>query len=259
MGKKIIIPVLLLFFVNITNAQRTKLKQTSLWFRYSTNLSLPKEVKLKSELEHRLFVAPNVRTHQIYWRLIAEKHFKKAWYVGGGFVLFMNGANAARNTSKLLAPEPRPFIDIGYRQKISDKFSITHRYRTEWRFFKNTNQAYTELEDGFRNNFRFRYQLMLDYMPFKKEEKELRLRVFNEVMINAGKNVARNIFDQNRTSFGILFNINKYIGFETTYIYWIQQQGNGDTFISRHIVRFGLVSNFTINKKKKIEPENTTK
>jgi hypothetical protein len=247
----------LLIFTNSVFGQRTKLKQTSLWFRYSNNLSLPKEVKLKSELEHRLFVAPKVRTNQFYLRLTTEKHFKKNWYVGGGFVFFMNGANDARNESKLLAPEPRPFIDIGYRQKISDKFSITHRYRSEWRFFKNTNQAYTELEDGYRDNFRFRYQLMLDYMPFKKGEKELRLRAFNEVMINAGKNIARNIFDQNRTSFGMQYNINKYIGVEATYIYWIQQQGNGDSFISRHVVRFGLINNFTIKKKKKEEAEKT--
>ena len=242
--------ILLLWSTSLFS-QRDKLQQTALWFRYSNNVSLPKEVKLKSELEHRLFIIPMVRTHQLYLRLIAEKHFKKDWFVGGGFALFMNGANDARNESKLLTTEPRPFIDIGYRQKINDKLLINHRYRTEWRFFKNTNQAYTELEDGFRDNFRFRYQLMLEYMPFKKEEKELRLRTFNEIMINAGKNVGRNIFDQNRTSLGIQFNINKFIGIETSYIFWIQQQASGDSFISRHIVRFGLVSNFSIQKKEK--------
>ncbi|MBK9330361.1 MAG: DUF2490 domain-containing protein [Sphingobacteriales bacterium] len=74
---------------------------------------------------------------------------------------------------------------------------------------------------------------------------------FNEVMINAGKKkVGRNIFDQNRTSFGVQYNINKYIGIEAAYIYWIQQQGNGDTFISRHIVRFGVINNFNISCKK---------
>ncbi|MBK9328993.1 MAG: DUF2490 domain-containing protein [Sphingobacteriales bacterium] len=241
---------ILQLFNNSLFGQRAKLNQTALWFRHSVNLSLPKEMKLRSEIEYRLFAAPNVRTNQYLFRLIAEKRFKKNWTVGGGFVLFMNGSNDVRNTSRLFAPEPRPFIDIGYKQQISEKFNINHRYRTEWRFIKNTNTAYTELEDGFKDYIRFRYQVAVEYIPFKTETSDVRLRAFNEVMINAGKKVGRNIFDQNRTSFGVQYNINKYIGIEAAYIYWIQQQGNGDTFISRHIVRFGVINNFNISGKK---------
>lgn len=250
-----LITLLLVVWSSIGFSQRTKLKQTSLWFRYSTNISLPKEVKLKAELEHRLFVAPKVRTNQFYLRMIAEKHFSKNWYVGGGFVFFMNGANDARNESRMLVLEPRPFIDIGYKQTINDKFNISHRYRTELRPMRNVNSTYTEIEDGYKSNVRFRYLVTLDGTVFKKEEQELHIKAFNEVMLNAGKNIARNIFDQNRTSFGMQYNINKCIGLELAYIYWMQQQGNGDTFVSRHIVRFGLINNFTIKKKKKEEVE----
>ncbi|HNL17523.1 MAG TPA: DUF2490 domain-containing protein, partial [Chitinophagales bacterium] len=130
-------------------------------------------------------------------------------------------------------------------------FSIVHRYRTEWRFIKNTNKAFTEKIDGFKNYFRFRYQISLNTIAFKKDDKELSFALFEEVFINAGKKVQKNVFDQNRLGLAVKYNFNKTVATEISYIYNIQQKSNGDDMYNRQILRFTLYTNFNILKKEK--------
>lgn len=242
----------LLMGLSVTSlrAERQKIYQGSVWFRYMNMLQLPQHWKIRSELENRIFIQPEVKEHQLLVRNQAEKHFKKGWHLGLGFVYFANGVNNTANSSTLLAPELRPYLEAGYKQAVNDWFNITHRYRAEWRFQHNTNTAYTELEPGFRNNFRFRYQFSLEFIPYKNEDRELRVRLADELMVNAGKNISRNIFDQNRLMAAVQFNVNEHIGFEAWYIFWMQQNGNGDQFFSRQILRLGLISNFDLSDKK---------
>lgn len=244
---------LLLMCLSATSlqAERTKDHQSSLWFRYMNIIRLPHDFRIRSELENRMFLTPAVKEHQWLFRNQAEKHFKKGWHLGLGFVFFANGANDPELATTLLAPELRPYLEAGYRQPVSDWFNITHRYRAEWRFLHNVNSTLTKLEDGYRNFFRFRYQLTLEFVPYKKDQRDLRLRLADEVMLNAGKIVGRNIFDQNRLMAGVQFNVNEHIGFEAWYIFWMQQQANGDNFFSRQILRLGIVSNFDLSDKKK--------
>lgn len=231
-------------------AERQKIYQGSVWFRYMNILQLPQNWRIRSEVENRVFIQPEVKEHQLLVRNQAEKHFKKGWHLGLGFVFFANGANDPELSTTLLAPEQRPYLEAGYRQSVNDWFNITHRYRAEWRFLHNVNSNLTALTDGYRNFFRFRYQLNLEFIPFKKGEKELRLRLADEVMLNAGKNITRNIFDQNRLMAAVQFNVNERLGFEAWYIFWMQQQANGDQFFSRQILRLGIVSNFDLSNKK---------
>ena len=157
-----------------------------MWFRYSNNLSLPKNFRLRMEVENRFFIKPVVKEHQFLVRVQVKKQFKKDWYLGLGLVFFDNGVSNTDNPSSLLVPEWRPYLEAGTRQKITDWFSISHRYRVEWRFQHNTHAGYTELENGFRNNFRFRYQFGLEFIALKHDKSDLRIRLADECMINAG-------------------------------------------------------------------------
>lgn len=158
-----------------------------------------------------------------------------------------------------MIPEWRPHLEINHQNKITDRLSINERIKTEWRFIKNTNKDFTETTDGYTNNFRFRFQISINYIVYKKGEKSLQLIAFDEIMINAGKSIVRNIFDQNRIGFSVRYNFNKKVGMELGYINWFQQRPSGTDFYNRQILRYTLHTNFEIKKKSKIIKEETSK
>ena len=238
-------------FLNLSITAQTKNKQYqgSMWFRYNQTLQLPKNFLLKSELEERFFISKAVKQHQFLFRFTLDKQLKKNWNIGGGFSMWCIGNNDELNPTTLTIPEWRPHIEVNHRNKISERFTISQRFRAEWRFIKNTNRDFTQTTEGYTNNFRFRYQIALDYAIFKKEEKSLHLIVFDEIMLNAGKSIVRNIFDQNRIGFSARYNFNKRVGIEIGYINWFQQRPSGIDFFNRQILRFSVHNNFTIRKK----------
>lgn len=242
-------------FLQLSIIAQTKNKQYqgSMWFRYNQTLQLPKSFLLKSELEERFFITKAVKQQQFLFRFTLDKQLKKNWNVGGGFSMWYIGNNDELNPSKLMIPEWRPHIEINHRNKISDRFTISQRFRAEWRFIKNTNRDFTEMIAGYNNNFRFRFQMILDYAVYRKEEKSLHLIVFDEIFLNAGKSIVRNIFDQNRIGFSMRYNFNKKVGVELGYINWFQQRPSGVDFFSRQILRCTLHNNFSIQKKEKKE------
>ena len=252
--RQIILISLLFLNFSITAQIKNKQYQGALWFRYNQQLQLPKSLLLKSELEERIFITKVVKQHQFLFRFTLDKQLKKNWNIGGGFSMWYIGNNDELNPSTLLIPEWRPHFEINHRNKINDRFNISQRFRAEWRFIKNTTKDFTQTIEGYTNNFRFRYQITLDYAVYKKEEKSLHLMVFDEIMLNAGKSIVRNIFDQNRIGFSARYNFNKKIGVELGYINWFQQRPSGVDFFNRQILRFTLHNNFTIRKK---EPKNT--
>lgn len=242
--------ILLLIAQNIAQS-KNKTYQSLIWFRYNVQVQLPKRFLLKAETEERFFIVKNVKQHQIIYRISADKQFKNNWNIGLGFVNFWASSNDELSSSNLSAPEWRTQLEITNQQKIKEKLGLQHRIRAESRFIHNTNNIYAELEDGYTHNFRFRYQIMLNYTVFKKDDKEFRISLFDEVMLNAGKSVQKNIFDQNRVGIACRYNFNNTIGTEISYINWFQQRANGTDFFNRQILRFTLYNQFDLSKNKK--------
>jgi hypothetical protein len=245
-----ILSLCLLLNLSHTQAQtKNKQYQGSMWFRYNSNIQLPKKYLIKAELEERFFISKKIKQQQFLFRFTLDKQLKNNWNIGGGFSMWCLGSNDELNTSTLQIPEWRPHIEFNNRQRIKERLSINHRIRAEWRFIKNTNKAFTEMAEGYTNNFRFRYQITFDYAVYKKEEKSLHLIIFDEIFINAGKSIQRNIFDQNRIGFSVRYNFSKIAGLELGYINWFQQRPSGIDFFNRQILRCTLHHNIEFQKK----------
>ncbi len=255
---KITILLYLLVLANTITFSQTKNKQYqgATWIRYNINVQLPKKFLLKTEVEERFFITKKVKQQQFLLRFSIDKQLPKNWNIGIGFSSWYVGNNDELKPTKLMIPELRPQFEISNKNKLSERFTISHRYRAEWRFIKKTNKEFTETINGYTNNFRFRYQLALDYAVYKKEEKEFHLILFDEILINAGKSIGKNIFDQNRIGFSARYNFNKKIGLELGYINLFQQKSNGNDFYNRQILRFTLYNNFVIKKKEKTVKQN---
>jgi hypothetical protein len=129
-------------------------------------------------------------------------------------------------------PEHRLFEQIVLRQEIK-KLAITHRFRIEQRFIGRVKAGTDrDIEDWLFSN-RFRYLLRLQHNVNAKWY----AWAGDELMVNAGKNVGVNIFDQNRLHANLGYKINKHIAIELGYLNQTLQQGrriNNQTIIQRN-------------------------
>ena len=61
----------------------------------------------------------------------------------------------------------------------------------------------------------------------------------DEIMLNAGKKIVKNIFEQNRFNTAISYRATKYFTFDLGYTYGFQQKSSGD-YNEANIFRFSI-------------------
>lgn len=127
--------------------------------------------------------------------------------------------------------------------------SISHRFMLEQRFVGRYSSAAVTKEDEFPLMHRARYMLRLQ-APLKGrtiKDKTPYAAAYNEVMIGFGKNVAANIFDQNRIGLLLGYRFNKTFRIEAGYFNQTLQFGR--LINSRNIFQSnsGLIVNTNFN------------
>ncbi len=201
---------------------------------------------MDSEVQERHFYQPLVQ-HQLVFRTNLDRRILDDINVSLGFVVFLQSPNDPESESTLMVPELR--TDFGFNAKKKYKyFNVNQRFKVKARFFHQTEN--NELVGGYQfSNFRMRYQLGLNIPLIKKQDAEkLILKIKDEVMFNFGKNIVKNVFDQNRIYIGLNYPMNKNLAFEAGYLNWFQQRPSGTDFYNRDIIRFSVFH--TINLKK---------
>lgn len=242
-GRKFLI---FIFFSTFLFGQKNVENQQLLWYGYYNKLQINKNWVLNSEVQERHFYQPLVQ-HQLVFRTNLDRRILDDINVSLGFVVFLQSPNDPESESTLMVPELR--TDFGFNAKKKYKyFNVNQRFKVEARFFHQTEN--NELVGGYQfSNFRMRYQLGLDIPLIKKQDAEkLILKIKDEVMFNFGKNIVKNVFDQNRIYIGLNYPMNKNLAFEAGYLNWFQQRLSGTDFYNRDIIRFSVFH--TINLKK---------
>lgn len=123
---------------------------------------------------------------------------------------------------------------------------MNNRFQVEERFFHNANDE--GLQPGTTFNWRFRYRLQGEYNFWKKENQYLKAIVHDEIMINAGKNIVNNTFDQNRIYAALQYGVNKNIALELGYLKSFQQRASGVDYFNRDIIRFAFFHKINLQK-----------
>lgn len=118
-------------------------------------------------------------------------------------------------------PEHRFWQQVQW-QKNKPRGQFVHGIRFEQRF-RHRMASFSELGDGYRFNYRIRYNFTWQY-PLTKhrlEKGDLSLVVTDEIMFNFGKQVIYDHFDQNRILLGLRYyfdrNNNLLIGYMNIY------------------------------------------
>ncbi len=143
----------------------------------------------------------------------------------------------------LPVPELRPFQEFYFFQKLTDKWRLSHRFRTEERWFHNyAKDAFGSeiLTSGYNFKFRMRYMLRFDY---KLSEKWL-LKLNDELMYHTDD------FDQNRIYGGFEYKFRKDVSLELGYLKLYQKRANNKGFYDRDNLRVTLFKDFNIKAKK---------
>jgi len=138
--------------------------------------------------------------------------------------------------------EHRPWQQIQWFDKRKH-FSMMQYLRLEERFKQQLING--EVSDEFQFNYRIRYNMAFT-IPLKSggvQPKTPFIFVSDEVMINFGKEIINNYFDQNRffVGFGYQFtkNLNAHLGYLNVFL----ERPSGTDFINTHAIRLFVFHN----------------
>lgn len=233
-----------LFFVLFGQAQTEKKidNQSILWSRYYNLLTLNEKWSLHSEFDNRLFLNP-VTENLFVIRSQVRYKANNAIELGGGVGYFPVATQDPENTTDFMIPEYRGQQDIVWKNTIG-KIQLSQRFQVDERFIRNASK--TELLPGTTFNWRFRFRIQAEYNLWGKDNRYLKTILHEEILLNAGKKIVKNTFDQNRVYAALQYGFNEKIAIELGYLNSFQQRVSGVDFYDRDIIRFSFIHKFKL-------------
>jgi hypothetical protein len=221
---------------------------THAWLMYFGNHKFSERLGLHAEVQwrrHDLFA----ENQQLLLRTGLDYYLKSGprLTVGYAFVeTYPYGDFAVANAF----PEHRIWQQLATTQTLG-KVKLAHRYRIEQRMIGNA--ATGEFENG-RFEHRFRYMAKAT-INFTEGEHPLFGAIYDEIFINAGKDVTYNLFDQNRAYAAIGYTFSPALKLELGYLYQLVQlrsldagAGIRNRIEDNHTLQVGLFSTFGFTK-----------
>ncbi|PKB15897.1 DUF2490 domain-containing protein [Flavobacterium sp. 5] len=246
-----IIGLLLLSFIAKAQTEKNIDQQSLLWTRYYNQLTLNHKWSIHTEFDNRIFINPTEENIFVF-RLTGHYKINNNVEIGAGYSYFSVATQDPEITNDFKTPEHRIQQDILWKQDLSTSITLLQRFQVEERFIHNANKE--ELLPGTTFYWRFRYRLQGEFSCWKKESQYLKAVVYDEIMINAGENVVKNTFDQNRFYGALQYGVNKNIALELGYLKSFQQRVNGVDYFDRDIIRFTFYHKINLKGKHKELP-----
>ena len=243
-----IICLLLVCFASKAQTKKNVDHQSLLWTRYYNQLTLNNKWSLHTEFDNRIFTNTNpIKENLHLLRLQGRYKINANIELGGGFAYFAVTTQDPEVSFDFRIPEYRGQQDITWKQDFGN-FTLNQRFQIEERYIRNANKE--GLLSGTTYFWRFRYRLQGEYSCWKKENQYLKAIVHDELMINSGKNVVKNTFDQNRIYAALQYGVNKNIALELGYLKSFQQRASGVDYYDRDNIRFTVFHKINLYKKK---------
>jgi hypothetical protein len=150
------------------------------------------------------------------------------------------------NHANISRPEHRPWQQIQWNTR-GQKVRLTHGIRLEERFRRKI-KSHDELAVGHNFNWRVRYNFLAAF-PLAKNSyapKTWSFVVNDEILINAGKEIVYNYFDQNRFFVGLNYHLNAQNNIQVGYMNVFQQLAAGNVYKSIHAARLFYFHNLDL-------------
>ena len=228
----------LLLLCTLSSAQPKKSidHQSILWSRYYNVLTLNEKWSVHTEFDNRVFLKPFTENLFVF-RIQGRYKRTPTIEIGSGFTYFSVYTQDPNKDFDFQIPEYRGQQDVTYKLNLK-KIILNQRLQIEERFIHNTSK--TELLDGTTFSWRFCYRLQAEFSFWEKEKQYLKAIVYDEIMLNAGKSIIYNTFDQNRIYAGLQYGLNKHVALEVGYLKSFQQRPSGVDYFNRDIIRVSI-------------------
>lgn len=157
------------------------------------------------------------------------------------------------NHKNITQPEHRPWQQIQWQTKYG-KNTMVQSLGLEERFRRKILND-DELARGYNFNYRVRYNLRFE-IPLEKKEKtpgNLSLVAYDEIDINAGKEIVNNYFDQNRLYAGLKFRTGASTNVQLGYLNIFQQQSASNQYKSIQLIRLFFYQNIDLRHNPSVE------
>ncbi|CAM3970316.1 DUF2490 domain-containing protein [Flavobacterium branchiophilum] len=210
--------------------------QNLLWTRYYNQVEINPKWSIHSEFDNRVFLDSIVQNLFVI-RVQGRHKISEQVELGAGIVYFSVATQVPEVNLGFNIPEYRLQQDLTWKKNWS-KIVLNQRFQIEERFFQNADGQ--GLTTGTTFFWRFRYRLQGEYTFWRKEKRYLKAIVYDEIMINAGKNAVYNSFDQNRVYVGLQYGISSDVAVELGYMNSFQQRTTGIDYFDRNIIRLSI-------------------
>lgn len=242
--------LLLLLFISINlYAQRTREVQTQqhVWTSINSQIRLNERWGIAADVHIRRtdFLQNNsfffLRTGGLFYvnnQLTLSAGYAHMWLAN------------QKDATELFSNENRLHQQMVLNQKLG-KVQLNQRFRLEERWIQKVVNFIPT--DAVRFTVRYRYQLSM-IVPFSSNKKFPALAFADELMLQSGKDIVYNTFDQNRLFGGIRQQVTTSLSFDFGYMYVWQQKLSGYQYSSNHTVRLFFYWQPDIRKNKSESP-----
>lgn len=231
--KSILVILFILNFNFLSFAQLTRevQNQNHFWWSFNTNAKISGKWSIIADLHIRR--SSFIKYNSFYYtRLgIGYAFNEKLSVSAGGGHMWLGNRNGA---TELFSNENRLYEQIQLNNKIGS-VGISQRLRIEQRWIQRV--VNFQPIDETRYSTRYRYQLSLN-LPVSKNKNMPSLVLANELMLQTGKDIVYNNFDQNRFFAGIKQQLTKTISFDFGYMHVWQQKLSGYQYSRNHTIRW---------------------
>jgi long-subunit fatty acid transport protein len=215
----LVLSVLFLTVSEYSFGQQTRIhtRNTNGWFMYFGNHKISDRFGIHAEAQLRRFEL--IKDHQqLLIRTGLDYYLKDNSRITAGYAYietFPYGEFAVQHAF----PEHRTWQQFQTSQTLG-KIRFVHRYRLEQRFIGNSING-TMQNARYENRIRYMARITIPLAPDWKTP--VSFAAYDEVFVNFGKQVAYNIFDQNRLYAAFAFSLTDHLRLEAGYLYQMIQ------------------------------------
>jgi hypothetical protein len=218
MFNRSLLTLLCVFFISASVSSQT----TEIWPQYYIQVPVAKKLFLSTDFSHRY---DGAFKNKVQW--ISRLGF--GYKITAQLTLGVGHAYSEFFSASGVRRENRPW------QQLQSDFSVGNiklmqRLRLEERFQKDQSL------ERFNYRVRFQFQVTIPVLP----EQKLSLQLSDEPMINFGREISGNHFDQNRLQGGFQIKVVKNVFLMPSYVYLHQYQPSRKSFRNVNVFRTGL-------------------
>jgi predicted porin len=245
--------IVLLFSSGLVQAQKQIDNQNNAWYMYFGNHKITDRWGIHTEYQWRRHDLGQT-WQQSLARVGVDYYTKQGPQLTAGYGWIVSYPYG-KQPIKYSFNENRIWQQAIITSKVG-RFNFNHRYRLEQRFleqksYDSIKQEYVHLDEfKFKQRARYRFMVSIPLNHKEMADNTWFVSLYEEVFLGFGKNIEKNIMEQNRISATVGYRFTKDFNIQAGYLNQFVQKGDGIHAENNHNLQIGVTYNFDWRKPK---------